>query len=62
MLTKLYQKLSESEKKDIFIIPTKYVTPFSVNQARMIIRGYENAELESLIKDAYAVHYFWGSW
>lgn len=62
MLTKLYQKLSESEKKDIFLIPKKYVTPFSVNQARMIIRGYENAELESLIKDAYAIHYFLGSW
>jgi mannosyltransferase OCH1-like enzyme len=62
MLMELYHQLSESEKKDVYLIPDKYVTPFDVDQAGMVVRGADNEELEGCLAEAYAVHYFIGLW
>lgn len=62
MLTDLYQKQTEDEKKDIYLIPAKYVTPFDLFQANRFRQGEMSDELENCLKDAYAVHYFFSDW
>lgn len=62
MLIDLYHQLPENEKDEVYLIPDKYVTPFSVAQARMVIHGNETEELENRLEEAYAVHYFFGMW
>lgn len=62
MLIDLYCDLTEEEKKEIYLIPYQYVTPFDVPQARRVIMGEESEELEQCLENAYAVHYFWGGW
>ena len=62
-IMKLYYDLEEIEKKNIYIIPRKYVTPFNIQQIRkLIIEKEENEELEICLKEAYAVHYFFNLW
>ena len=61
-LIDLYEQSSEIEKASVYLIPDKYVTPFDVMQARQVRAGVENEALENCLKDAYAVHYFFGSW
>ncbi len=61
-LTDLYEQMTEAEKATVYLIPDKYVTPFSVGQARLLRIGIENEELDSCLLDAYAVHYFFNSW
>jgi mannosyltransferase OCH1-like enzyme len=62
MLYELHGTLSKSEKEDIFLIPAKYVTPFSVEQAMKFKQGYRGEDLEDCLKEAYALHYFFGAW
>ena len=62
MLIDLYSKLTIEEKKDIYLIPAQYVTPFDIQEARRVIMGEESEELEQCLENAYALHYFWGSW
>lgn len=62
MLINLYYRLSEKEKKDIFLLSDRLVSPFDYMQAKRVISGEENWELEKLLDDAYAVHYFFGDW
>lgn len=62
MLIDLYYDLTEEEKKDIYLIPSEYVTPFNLPQARQVIMGEAGEELEQYLENAYAVHYFWGGW
>jgi mannosyltransferase OCH1-like enzyme len=38
------------------------VSPFDMNEIQLIRRGYESMEFDSRLKDAYSVHYFWGTW
>lgn len=62
-LIKLYKTLDDIEKKQIFIIPSKYVSPFNVSQSRRFLLNKERSnELESCLSEAYAVHYFFGYW
>lgn len=61
-LIDLYENLSLIEKKDIYLIPAKYVTPFDVPQAIRLRSGEESEELEDCLKNAFAVHYFYGNW
>lgn len=62
VLIDLYYQLTEKEKESIYLIPAKYVTPFDLPQAHRLIAGEISEELENCLKDAYAVHYFWGNW
>lgn len=61
-LVRLYKTLSKFEKKDIYLIPAKYVTPFDLYQAKFVRLGFEDEELINSFNKAYAVHYFLGSW
>ncbi len=61
-LVKLYGTLNEEEKRDIYLIPAKYVSPFDLYQAQLVRIGYENDKLIEQFKEAHAVHYFWGEW
>lgn len=61
-LIDLYENLPYEDKQDVYMIPARYVTPFDVPQAIRFRCGEESKELEDCIKDAYAVHYFFGNW
>lgn len=62
MLINLYEELTLSEKGKIFLIPASLVSPFDVPMANMARRNIWNKGLESSIKDAYAIHYYYGAW
>jgi len=60
MITNLYE--SYSMKEQIFLIPAKHVSPYDMHELALIRQGYESAEFDMRLIDAYSVHYFWGSW
>lgn len=62
ILIDLYYELTEQEKDDIYLIPSKFVTPFDLPQAHRVIAGEISEELENCLEEAYAAHYFWGNW
>jgi len=61
-LIDLFEQASEKEKASICLIPAEYVSPFSLMQVRQLWQGVANEELENCLQDAYAIHYFYGSW
>lgn len=63
MLVDFYYNLNEDERKDIFLISEKFVSPFNRLQAKRFISGeMERDEIQARLKYAYAVHYFGGEW
>ena len=50
------------EKDDVYIIPACNIAPFSVMEASAIRRGDICPEWEERLQQAYAVHYFMGTW
>lgn len=62
-LMTLYNELNEHDKKQVYLLPKEYVTPFDVNQTRRFMVNKERSkELEDCLKDAYAIHYFFNTW
>ncbi len=61
-LIELYSQLTSEEKDDVYLIPAKYVTPFTQTHARRFRLGDISDELEECIREAYAVHYFFNGW
>ena len=61
-LVSLYKALDEEEKKRIFLIPAKYVSPFDRYQLQKFWSGEWNDDLEHCLDEAYAVHYFFNTW
>jgi mannosyltransferase OCH1-like enzyme len=61
-LIELYNDLSEEEKKQIYLVPAKYVTPFDGQQAKLVRMGVKNQDLENCLEEAYAIHYFISAW
>lgn len=59
-LVDIYEKYSKKEQ--IFLIPAEQVSPFDVNETKMIRQGFESEKWDRKLKDVYSVHYFWGSW
>ena len=62
MLVDTYNGLGKAEKSGIYLLPTKHVTPFNIDQARRFVAGERSQELEDCLEKAYAVHYFIGGW
>ncbi len=62
IINQIYKSLIEEESSQIFLIPAKFVSPFSVQQSQATRKNIITNELESCLKDAYAVHYYLGSW
>ena len=62
IISELHDELTKQEQKNIYLIPAKYVTPFTLPQARRVRMGERSEELENCLEEAYAVHYFFGGW
>ena len=62
VISDLYYGLTEQEQREVYLIPAKYVTPFTILQANRFRMGDESKELEDCLTEAYAVHYFFGEW
>lgn len=62
MLIDLYDNLASEEKDGIYLIPASYVSPFDARQAIMARRGHWDKRLEDSLKQAYAIHYYYGAW
>lgn len=62
MLYKLYRQIPEEERKNIFLIPTKDVSPLTYEQACLLRKGQQVDEIMEGTKNAYAIHYFMGEW
>lgn len=62
MLIDLYENQLKEEQENIYLIPSSCISPFDVPMAKMARRGYRNKQLEDSIKDAYAIHYYFGAW
>ena len=60
LLVNTYKKYQEKEQ--VFLIPAKYVSPFDMNEIALIRRGYKSKVFDMRLKNAYSIHYFWGSW
>ena len=57
-----YYESTKQEQEAVYLIPAKYVTPFTMVQAEKFRFGEESEELENCLKEAYAVHYFFSEW
>lgn len=60
MLGELYQEFED--KKSINLIPAKFVSPFTKMEAEAVINGDTSKHLEVKLQEAYAIHYFLGTW
>lgn len=62
LLNELYKTLTDEEKNDIYLIPSRYVTPWSVGQAISYRKGHRGPDFDDPLEGAYAIHYFYGTW
>lgn len=60
MLSDMYSQYPD--KESIRIIPAEEIAPFSLREAYAILSGEEKQEWEERLQNAFAVHYFIGSW
>jgi len=59
MLGELYNTFKD--KKSIYLIPAKFVSPFNKMEAEAVMNGDKSEYLEEKLQEAYAVHYFLGT-
>ena len=57
-----YYESTKQEQEEVYLIPAEYVTPFNMRQAKRLRLGELSEELESRLKEAYAIHYFFSEW
>ena len=62
VLVNAYESLSEEERKGVYLISPLYINPFDLPLANIAQKGCWDKRLEDSIKDAYAIHYYLGSW
>jgi len=60
MLVDTYERYAQKEQ--VYLIPAKHVSPLNMNELAALKRGYGYEAFDGKIKNAYSVHYFWGSW
>lgn len=60
MLADMFEK--NPCKDDVYLIPAKYVSPFSKMDVQHVLAGEKNEILEEKLNEAYAIHYFIGGW
>ena len=60
LLLKLYEEYPD--KESIYLIPAKYVSPFTDKEIKLLRQGYESDELENKLEEAYSIHYFFNGW
>jgi mannosyltransferase OCH1-like enzyme len=60
LLTEIYDKYADKEQ--VFLIPAKYVSPYSIGEVRLIRKGFESEEFDNKLKESYSIHYFYSDW
>lgn len=64
MLERLYSEFND--KDSIYLIPAKFVSPFDADETDILTKGSQSKsleeELERKLQEAYAIHYFFGTW
>ena len=60
MVTKVYERLRK--KKDVTLLSADLVTPLTLQEVVMLRAGKANQEVARKIDNAFAVHYFFGTW
>lgn len=61
-LIRLYETLTVAEKEDVYLIPARFVSPFTGLEAEEVRLGVLTQELDDCLDDAYAVHYYVSNW
>lgn len=60
MLTELYRKYDHKDR--IYLIPAQYVSPLTYNDIQYVQDKQDDTLLLEKMQEAYAVHYYCGSW
>jgi len=60
VLANTYDKYEH--KEDVYLIPAELVSPFNIEEIRLIMSGYTNEFFENKLQKAKAIHYFLGNW
>lgn len=60
MTTRVYEKFKR--KKDITLLPADLVAPLTAREMLALRIGYKHSDILKKIKNAYAIHHFWGTW
>lgn len=58
ILNHIYRNLTKEEKRQIYLIPPKYVSPFDFMQSQQFRGGVINSSMELYLEHAYAMNYF----
>lgn len=59
-LTAIYDDYAQ--KDEVKILPSSTVYPLTVEETRRLTAGQIDANVEQKINDAFALHFFWGTW
>lgn len=62
MLVDVYENLTLEERSSVYLISPSYINPFDLPRANIAKRGHWDKRLEDSIKEAYAIHYYFGTW
>jgi mannosyltransferase OCH1-like enzyme len=60
MITRLYSACIS--KEDITLLPPELVAPLTYEEVRLLVENNAGKEIEEKVENAYAIHYFFGSW
>ncbi|MDD3038466.1 glycosyltransferase family 32 protein [Bacteroides sp.] len=60
LLIRLYEEYPN--KNMVYLIPSKFVSPFTADEVTLIKQGSESEELEKKMDEAYSIHYFFNAW
>ena len=60
MVTKVYERLKR--KKDVTLLSADLVAPLTINEVLILRTGQIHPDILQKMNNAYAVHYFFGSW
>lgn len=60
MTTRVYEKYKK--KKEVTLLPADLVAPLTMKEVYMMQTGKANIEVKKKIKNAFAIHYFLGTW
>jgi len=60
ILTDVY--LNYQNKESITLLPSEYIYPLTIEEVRTAVNKGVDQDTQVKLNNAYAVHYFWGSW
>ncbi len=60
MTTRIYNAYAGNG--DVTLLPAELIAPLTLEEVGMLIHNKENADIEMKVENAFAIHYFLGSW